>query len=124
MHLPVLHVILHLLVVVLTTDQSLEGEHGILRIDNSLSLGRKTNETFAVLCERDDGGCCPCTFSVLDNARSLALHDRNTGVGRAQVNTDNGACGVLNILWKNDDTYTVPETFEFMFLAIWERGRP
>jgi hypothetical protein len=43
-----------------------------------------------VLGERDDGGCCPCTFRVLDDTGSLALHDGYARVGRSQVDTDNG----------------------------------
>ncbi len=81
-----LRVVPHLLVVELPTDQTLEGEDGILRVHNCLSLSRQANKTLAVLGERDDGGSCPCTFRVLDDAGSLALHDGDARVGRAQVN--------------------------------------
>jgi hypothetical protein len=87
--IPVLHVILHLLVAKLTTDQPLECEHGIRRVDDSLSLSREAAKTLAVLRERDDRGCGACAFGILDDARGLALHDRDAGVGRTQVNTDN-----------------------------------
>jgi hypothetical protein len=39
--------------------------------------------------KRDDGGRCPCSFRVLDDAGGLALHDGDARIGRAQVNTDN-----------------------------------
>ena len=84
-----LHVILHLFVAELPTDQTLEGEDGVLRVHDCLSLSREANKTLAVLGERDDGGCRPCTFRVLDDAGSLALHDGDARVGRSQVNTDN-----------------------------------
>ncbi len=100
-----LHVILHLFVVELPTDQTLEGEDGVLRVHDSLSLRREANKTLAVLGERDDGGCCPCTFRVLDDAGSLALHDGDARVGRSQVNTDNRTYIVVNILRKGGDTY-------------------
>ena len=84
------HVVPHLLVVELPTNQSFEGKDGVLRVHNRLSFSRQTNKTLAMLSERDDGRCCPCSFRVLDDAGSLALHDGDTGVGCAQVNTDDG----------------------------------
>ena len=63
-----LHVILYLFVAELPTDQTLKGKDGVLRVHNCLSLSREANETLAVLGERDDGRCCPCTFRVLDDA--------------------------------------------------------
>lgn len=84
------HVILHLFVAELPTNQTLEGGDGVLRVHDRLSLSREANETLAVLGERDDGGCCPCTFRVLDDTGSLALHDGYARVGRSQVDTDNG----------------------------------
>ena len=91
------HVVPHLLVVELPTNQALEGKDGILRVHNCLSFSRQTNKTFPMLGERDDGGCCPCSFRVLDDAGSLALHDGDARVGRAQVNTDNRAYKIVNI---------------------------
>jgi NAD-specific glutamate dehydrogenase len=40
-----------------------------------------------VFGECNDGGCCLCTFRVLDDMRSLILHDGGARVGRTQVNT-------------------------------------
>ncbi len=107
-NLPVLRVVPHLLVVELPTDQTLEGEDGILRIHNCLSLSRQANKTLAVLGERDDGGSCPCTFRVLDDAGSLTLHDGDARVGRAQVNTDNRTYEAVGIVCKKNDTYAYP----------------
>ena len=82
-------VILHFLVAELTANQPLECEHRVRRVDDCLSLSGKADKALAVLRERDDGGCCPCAFGVLDDARRLALHDGDTRVGRTQVDTDN-----------------------------------
>ena len=96
-NLPVFHVVLHLLVAELPTNQTLKSEDGVLRVHNCLSFSRQTNKTLAMLGERDDGGRCPCSFRVLDDAGSLALHDGDARVGRAQVNTDNRTYKIVNV---------------------------
>ena len=95
-NLPVSHVILHFFIVELPTNQTLESEDGVLRVHNGLSFSRQTNKTLAVLGERDDRRRCPCTFRVLDDAGSLALHDGDARVGRTQVNTDNRTYKIVN----------------------------
>jgi len=96
-NLPVFHVVPHLLVVELPTNQTLEGKDGVLRVHNCLSFSRQSNKTLAMLGERDDGGRCPCSFRVLDDAGSLALHDGDARVGRSQVNADNRTYKIVNI---------------------------
>jgi hypothetical protein len=96
-NLPVFHVVPHLLVLELSTNQTLEGKDGVLRVHNCLSFSRQTNKTLAMLGKRDDGGCCPCSFRVLDNAGSFTLHDGDARIGRAQVNTDNRTYKIVNI---------------------------
>ena len=103
------HVILHLLVVELPTNQAFEGEDGVLRVHDRLSLGREPNETLAMLGERDDGGCCPCAFRVLDDTGSLALHDGDAGVGRSQVDTNNGTYTIVSAEGEGHDTYAYPK---------------
>ena len=105
-----LHVVLHLLVAELPTNQTLEGKDGILRVHNSLSLSRQADKTLAMLGERDDGGRCPCTLRVLDNTGSLALHDGDARVCRAQVDTDNRTYVVVNIMCRKNDTYAYPKS--------------
>lgn len=95
-NVPVLHVLLHLFIAELATNQTLESEDGVVRVDDCLSLSRETNEALAMLCERDDGGRCPCTFRVLDDAGSLALHDGDARVSRSQVNANNRAWMKVN----------------------------
>ena len=86
-----LHIRLHLLVLELTTNETLERKHCVLCIDDCLTLRWETNETFAVLRECDDGRCCPVTLSVLNHTGSLSLHDRDARVRRTQVNTNDWA---------------------------------
>ena len=88
---PVGSIGLDLLVIRLTTNETLESEDGVGRVDDGLALGGETDETLAVLGESDDGRRCPCTLGVLDDSGSFALHDSDAGVCCTQVNTDNGA---------------------------------
>ena len=66
--IPVLHVLLDLSILELTTNETLESEDGVLGVDDSLTFRGKTNETFTVLGERNDRRCCPCTLRVLDDS--------------------------------------------------------
>ncbi len=54
-----------------------------------MSLGRNSDDSFTVLHETNDGRSGSHTFCVFDDLRDLAFHDRNTGVGCAEVDTDN-----------------------------------
>jgi hypothetical protein len=82
-----LGIVLHLLVRELMTNEMLEGENGVCRVDDSLALSGQTDKTFAMLGEGDDGGCCPLTLSVLDDTRSLALDDGDS-LRRRPANAD------------------------------------
>ena len=48
-----LRVFLDLLILVLTTDETLESEDGVFRVDDGLTLGRDTNETLTILSKGD-----------------------------------------------------------------------
>ena len=61
-HSPVLHVLLNLGVTELSTNQPLEGKDGVGRVDDGLTFSRKTDKTFSVLCEGNDGRCRTSTF--------------------------------------------------------------
>lgn len=93
MNLPVTHIILNFLVLELPTDQAFEGKHGVMGVDNSLTLGRQANKTLAVFGESHHRGRCPCTLCVLNDAGSLTLHHRNARVCCSQVNTNHRAYG-------------------------------
>jgi hypothetical protein len=47
----------------LATDETLGGEQSVLRVDNGLTLGSNTDQTFTILGESNNGGCCSSTFS-------------------------------------------------------------
>ena len=92
---PVRHIRLDLRVAELATDEPLEREHGVGRVNDRLPLRGETDETLAMLRERDNRGCCPRTLGVLNHLRRLALHDGDAGICRAKINTDNGALGEM-----------------------------
>jgi hypothetical protein len=71
-------IIPNLFIIKLSTNQSLEGEDGVGSIDNSLSFSRQANKTLSMFREGHYRRRRPCTFSVLDDTGSLALHDRHT----------------------------------------------
>jgi len=104
----VLHVLFHLFVAELPTNQTLKGEDSVLRVHNRLSLSRQADETLAVLGERDNRGRCPCTFRVLDDAGSLALHDGDARISRTEVDTNNWTYKIVGITSEKDDTYAYP----------------
>ena len=79
-HSPVSRVRLDLGVAELTTNETLEREDGVRRVDDGLPLGGETDEALTVLRERDDRRCCPRTLSIFDHLRRLALHNGDTGV--------------------------------------------
>jgi hypothetical protein len=76
----------------LPSDQTLEAKNGVLWVHNALSLGRKTDEAFSVLCERDYRRSRTRTLGILDDSRHLALHNRHARVCCSQVNTNYWAC--------------------------------
>lgn len=98
---PVLLVRLDLLVLELTTDETLEAEDGVLGVDNRLTLRRETDETLAVLGECDHGGRRPVALRVLNDSGSLALHDGDTRVCCTQVNADDGAADLAVHVTRN-----------------------
>lgn len=88
---PVLDILLDFLVPEVPSNETLEGKHGVLGVNDSLTLGWKTDETFAVLCETNNGWSSSGTLCVLNNAGFLAFHHGDTRVGGTQVNTDDRA---------------------------------
>ena len=69
-------------------DQPLDGVQRVLRIGHGLPLGGLADEDLVVLGEGDDGRGRAIALAVLDHARLAALHDRDAGVGRAEVDAD------------------------------------
>ena len=81
-------VLLDDVVLVAAADQALHREQRVRRIRDRLALGRLTDEHLAVLREGDDRRSRTIAFAVLDHLRLAAVHDRDAGVGRPQVDAD------------------------------------
>ncbi len=81
-------VLLHDRVVVLAADQALDRVERVLRVGDGLALGRLADQDLVVLGEGDDGRRGAVTLAVLDHAGLAAFHDRDAGVGGAEVDAD------------------------------------
>ena len=82
------HVLLGHRVVEGAADEALDGEEGALGIGDRLTLGGLADEALAVVGESDDRGRGARAFRVLDDLGRRALHDRDAGIGRPQVDAD------------------------------------
>ncbi len=76
-------------VVELAPDQALDGEEGVDGVGDGLALGRLADDTFAVVEKSDHRWGGARALGVLDHFRGLPVHDRDTRIGRAEVDTDN-----------------------------------
>ena len=71
-----------------TTDQTLDGVQGVVRIGDRLALGRLTYQRFTVFGIRHDGRGSAITLGVFDNLDLVAIHNGYTGVCGSQVDTN------------------------------------
>ena len=69
-------------------DQPLDREQRVRRVGHRLPLGGLTDEAFLVVGERHHRRRRPRAFGVLDDPRVRTVHDRDTGVGRAEIDAD------------------------------------
>src|SRR5690606_37169891 len=74
-----------------TTDQTLYRVQGVVRVGHGLTLGRLADENFTVIGIRNDRGRGASAFGVLDHLDVAVFQNGHTGVGGAQVDTDNFA---------------------------------
>ena len=58
-------------------------------VGNGLSLGRLPDQHFAILRKGHNRWRGPVAFTVFDDLGRTAVHDCDTGVGCAQINSDN-----------------------------------
>src|SRR2546430_2005033 len=72
----------------LAAHEALDGVDGVLRIGDRLPAGDLADQDLSVLAEADDGRGEPVALLVLDHLRVAPLHDRDHGVRRAQVDSD------------------------------------
>ena len=82
------HVLLGHRVVEGAADQALDREEGALGIGDGLALGRLADEALAVVGEGDDRRRGARALGILDDLGRRAFHDRDAGIGRAQVDAD------------------------------------
>ena len=75
--------------VVAASHEPLDRENRVLRIGNSLPLSDLPHQPFAGFGESDNRRRSPPTFFVRYNFRLSTLHNRDAGVGGAEVNSDN-----------------------------------
>jgi hypothetical protein len=83
-------ILLNLLVLKSTTNQTLGGKQGILWVDNSLSLGGSTNKSLTILGEGDNRWSGTGTLCVFNDLGDLSLHNSNSRVGGTKINTNDG----------------------------------
>ncbi len=87
-------ILVHFLFVETPADEAFHGVERVPRVGDRLPLGRRADEDFPVLHVSDDGGRGACALGVLDHLGLAALHDRDAGVGRAEVDSDDLSHGL------------------------------
>src|SRR5689334_8375062 len=99
-------VFLYLFLFELAPDEPLDCEQGVLGIGDGLPLGGRAYEDLAVLHVRDDRRRSARAFGVLDDFGLPALHDRDAGVGRPEIDSNDLShdlplnVRILRITWK------------------------
>src|SRR5918999_849735 len=78
----------HDIIVVLTPDQPLDCEQGIIRVRYRLPLGRLSYQDLFVIGEGHDRGGRARTFAVFDYLRLSTFQDGHTGIGSTEIYTD------------------------------------
>mmetsp|Transcript_14788 Transcript_14788/g.29946 ORF Transcript_14788/g.29946 Transcript_14788/m.29946 type:complete len:124 (+) Transcript_14788:1568-1939(+) len=71
-------ILLHMLVVEPTPNQTLGCKQRALWIRDGLPLGRRAHEALAVVSEADNGRRRACALSILNHLGTSPLHDGNT----------------------------------------------
>ena len=82
-----LHLVVHF--VEAAAHKALDGEDGVLRVGDGLTLGHLADEALSALGEADDGGGGTRALFVGNHFGFAAFKDGYARVGRAKVNSDN-----------------------------------
>jgi hypothetical protein len=85
------HVLLHHVVGELATDEPLDRSHRIRGVGDGLALGGLPHQNLAILGEGNDRRRRPVALTVLDDLGLAALHDRDAGIGRAEIDANHFA---------------------------------
>ena len=98
-------VLFHHRVGIAAANQALDSEKRVGRIGHALALGRQTDQAFAIFGEGDDRGGRIHTLGVGDHLGLTALHDGDTGIGSAKIDTDDFGHGERVLcLWQTART--------------------
>ena len=81
-------VLLHFLLGELAADQALHRVQRVLRVRDSLALGRRADKDLAVVLVGHDRRRGARTLAVLDHLGGVAFHDRHARVRGAEVDAD------------------------------------
>ena len=84
-------VLLHFFLRKLASDQALDRIQRVARVGNRLALGRGADQYFTVLLVGNDGRRRARALGVFDDLGRVALHDGDTAVGGAEVNSDDSS---------------------------------
>ncbi len=85
------HILLRHRIIIATADQPLNREQGIFRIGHGLALRCLAHQPLTRIGESDHGGRRARAFRILNHPDILAIHDGDTGIGGAKIDTDNFA---------------------------------
>ena len=75
--------------VIAASHEPLDRVHRVFRIGDGLPLGHLANQPFARLGKSDDRWRGSATFFIGDHFRLATFHNRYTGVGGSEINSDN-----------------------------------
>ncbi len=74
-------------IVIAAADQALDAEDSVFWVGDRLAFRRLADKAL-IVGESNDRRRCARAFSVLNHTRLAAIHDGDTAVGGAKVNTD------------------------------------
>ena len=84
-----LDVFLDFLIFKAATNQPLDGEQGLIRIGDGLTLGRLSHQYFPVFGESHNRRGGAITFAVFNDLGNPVFHHCDAGVGGPQIDADN-----------------------------------
>mmetsp|Transcript_4580 Transcript_4580/g.12510 ORF Transcript_4580/g.12510 Transcript_4580/m.12510 type:complete len:156 (-) Transcript_4580:74-541(-) len=76
----------------LATDETLDGEEGVLWVHHGLALGDLSNQAVTALGEGHHGGGGAATLGVGDDRGLASLHRCHSGVGGSQIDAHHLLC--------------------------------
>ena len=70
---------------IFTAHQTLDGENRLRRVRDGLTFRQGTDQTFAILRERDDRRSRPRAFGVRNHHGFAVFHDGHAGIGSTKI---------------------------------------